>query len=64
MNATQRDVTRPAFGGVERDDADGVAVLTCQQVADQRGAVGLNASLVPGFSLPPAGSTQCNLIAI
>jgi hypothetical protein len=40
------DILRPAFGGVERDDADWIAVLTRQKVLDDCLKVG---GLAVGF---------------
>jgi hypothetical protein len=36
-----RRISRPAFAGVEADDPDRVAVLTIQEVAQQRAAIGI-----------------------
>jgi hypothetical protein len=44
-----RDVARPAFAGIEADDADGVGILPVKQVLDDGLEVGrLDIGLAPG----------------
>ena len=51
------NVFRPAFGGVEGDDADRIAVLAGQQVLDDRFEIGrLVIGFAPGAAYRPKSS--------
>jgi hypothetical protein len=56
------DIARPAFDGIEADDADRVVVLTVQEVGDHSLQVGcLDFSLAPGkpyYATPELGTIQ------
>src|SRR5829696_8799357 len=52
---------RPSLGGVETDDAQGIAILAVQEVADQCLAVVLNGGRAEGAPYPNPGGVQHNV---